>query len=346
MDPKLLALQLFDKVILVGFAGWLVMAGVGMLQQPSELDLKDQLTKDLAEIDAYMKGTKVTVSTDPGWRKALEGQLKADTVAAAVTGPGWVLDKRPGFLYQVYVKVETYKCAHFPVTDVNADGAQRGQVTVRWRSAANEYVIASFEVHRRRGAEGPWTTVATVGPGSVEYVDTGVSARSEYFYKIVSVAEPDRESPVVQRYDLKLKDDEARMESSETGPIKTQRDVFVLPITVTVVEEADIIANPNAKESAYVRVYKWDPESTSFKEATFTVQQGQPIGEKKKLRGGKEFDFTTGAVLDDTSYENRPHPTIPNHTERAQTIRIRFADGSTEDSNDKEKPAELGGAPN
>jgi hypothetical protein len=343
MDPKLLALQLFDKVILVGFAGWLVMSGVGMLQQPEELSLKDDLTKNLTEIGAHMKGTTVTVVADPGWRNELESQLKAETVPAAAPGPGWVVEKRPGFLYQHYVKVENYKCIHLPPSDVNADGAVRGQVTVRWRLAANEYVIASYEVHRRRGAEGPWTTVATMGPGSVEYVDTGVAARSEYFYKIVSVAEPDREAPVVQRYDLKLKDEETRMESSETGPIKTQADVFVLPVTVTVVEEADIIANPNAKESAYVRVHKWDPESSSFKDATFTVKVGDPIGEKKKLRGGKEFDFTTGAVLDDTSYENRPHPTIPNHTERAQVIRIRFADGSTADFNDKDKPAELGG---
>ncbi len=100
MDPKLLALQLFDKVILAGFAGWLVMSGVGMLQTPSELDLKDQLAKDLADIGAHMKGTTVTLSADPGWRTALEGQLKADTVPAATPGPAWVLDKRPGFLYQ------------------------------------------------------------------------------------------------------------------------------------------------------------------------------------------------------------------------------------------------------
>lgn len=346
MDPKLLALQLFDKVILAGFALWLVLAAVGMFQQPAELDLKDQLTKDLAEIGAHMKGTKVAVASDPGWRAALEGQLKADAVPAAAPGPAWVHEKRPGFLYQFYVAPQTYKCVHVPPADVNADGSQRGQVVVRWRLAANEYVIASFEVQRRRGLAGEWKTVATVGPGSVEYVDTSVVARSEYFYKIVSLAEPDRESPVVQRYDLKLKEDEARMESSETGPIRTQRDVFVLPVTVTVVEEADIIANPNAKEQAYVRVYKWDPESSSFKDATFTVSANDPIGGVKKLRGGKEFDFTTGAVLDDTSYVNRPHPTIPNHSERAQTIRIRFPDGSTEDFNDKDKPVELGGAPN
>lgn len=343
MDPKLLALQLFDKVILVGFAGWLVMAGVGMLQQPSELDVKDQLTKDLAEIDAHMKGTTVKVEADPGWRKALEGQLKADTVPAAASGSGWVLEKRPGFLYHLFIDKPNYACVHLPPTDLNADGAQRGQVTLRWRLAANEYVIASFEVQRRRGSDGPWTSVATLGPGSIEYVDTTVAPRSEYFYKVVSTAEPDRDAPVVQRYDLKLPDDQARMESSETGPIKTQADVFVLPVTVTVVEEADLIANPNAKEQAYVRVHKWDPETSSFQNATFTVVVGEKIGSVKKLRGGKEFDFTTGAVLDDTSFEMRPHPTIPNHTERAQVIRIKFADGSVESFNDKDKPAELGG---
>ncbi len=63
----------------------------------------------------------------------------------------------------------------------------------------------------------------------------------------------------------------------------------------------------------------------------------------EKLRGRGEFDFGTGAVLEDTSYDNRPHPKIAGHTERVQVIRIKFADGSTEDFNDKDKPAEIGG---
>ena len=72
-------------------------------------------------------------------------------------------------------------------------------------------------------------------------------------------------------------------------------------------------------------------------------QDYQPIGGPKKLRGGKEFDFSTGAVLDDVWYDQRPHPTIAGHNEQVQVIKIRFADGATEEFNDKDKPAELGG---
>jgi hypothetical protein len=344
MDPKQLALQFFDKAVLAGFAVWLVIAATGLVQQPAELSLKDQLDKDLKAIGEHMKGSTVPAATDPGWRKSLEGQLKADTIAAARPAPAWVLHKRPGFLYQVYVFEPTYRCKHGAPTDLTADGAQRGQVAVRWKpSLENEYVLCTYEVQRRTGETGDWETIHTAGPGSTEYVDTNIAPRATYFYKVTSVAEPDRDSPVVQRYNLTLAESEQRKESLEVGPIKTQRDVFVLPVTVTVVTERDLIDRPNAKESAYVKVYKWDADSSSFLDATFTVGINQAIGGTKKLRGGKEFDFSTGAVLDDVWYDERPHPTIAGHNEQVQTIRIRFADGSTEEFNDKDKPAELGG---
>ncbi len=344
MDPKQLALQFFDKAVLAGFAVWLVFAAMGMVKQPAELSLKDQLDANLKKIGEHMKGSTVPAATDPGWRKELESHLKADTIPAGKPAPAWVLHKRPGFLYQVYVFEPTYRAKHGAPTDVTADGAQRGQVVVRWKpSIENEYVLCSFEVQRRTGETGDWKTINTAGPGSTEYVDTDVAPRATYYYKVVSVAEPDRDSPVVQRYNLTLKEEEQRKEGMECGPIKTQRDVFVLPVTITVVTEQDLIARPNAKESAYVRVYKWDTESSSFLEATFTVGIDQPIGGPKKLRGGKEFDFSTGAVLDDVWYDERPHPTIPGHMEKVQTLRIRFPDGATEEFNDKDKPAELGG---
>lgn len=344
MDPKQLALRFFDKAVLAGFAVWLLVAAAGLVHQPPELALKDQLDADLKKIDDHMKGSTVPAPTDPGWRKALTSQLKAETVPAAQPAPAWVLHKRPGFLHQVFIDEPKYRCSHGAPTDVTADGSQRGQVVVRWKpSVENEYVLCTYEVQRRTGEAGDWETIHSAGPGATEYVDTNVAARSTYYYKVVSIAEPDADSPVVKAHKLKLPESETRKESLECGPIKTQRDVFVIPVTLTVVTEQDLIARPDAKESGYLRVYKWDPETSSFLESTFTVGINQPIGGKKKLRGGREFDFSTGAVLDDVWYDQRPHPTIPGHNEQVQVIRIRFADGSTEEFNDKDKPAELGG---
>lgn len=343
MDPKQLALQFFDKAILAGFGVWFALTAVGMASPPDGLEKKADLDKNLAVIDVHMKGTTVTPSTDAGWRTALEAQLKPDTVRVPPPAPAFTLDRRPYFLYQVIDETPTYACKHGAPTDVTADGSQRGQVIVRWRPAVeNEYVLCTFEVSRRKGEDGKWEVVTNAGSGTTEYIDTNIAPRAVYHYKVTSVAEADRESPVVERYKLKLADAETRKESAECGPIQTQRDVFVLPQNVIVVTDQDLIANPDAKESAYVKVYKWDPETSTFQNATFNVEVGKPIGEKKKLRGRGEFDFGTGAVLEDTSYDNRPHPKIAGHTERVQVIRIKFADGSTEDFNDKDKPPELG----
>lgn len=344
MDPKQLALQFFDKAVLAGFAVWLVIAGMGLVQQPPELSLKDQLDADMKKIGEHMKGSTVQAAADPGWRKSIEGQLKADTVAPGKAAPTWVFHKRPGFIHQTYVFEPTFAAKHGAPTDVTADGSQRGQVVVRWKpSIENVYVLCTYEVQRRTGETGDWKVIATAGAGMTEHVDTDVAPRAVYYYKVVSTADVDHDSPVVQRHNLTLAEREQRKEGLECGPIRTQRDVFVLPVTVTVVTDKDLIDRPNAKESAYVRVYKWDPETSSFLDSTFTVGINQAIGGPKKLRGGKEFDFTTGAVLDDVWYDERPHPTIAGHNEQVQVLRIRFADGATEEFNDKDKPVELGG---
>jgi len=44
------------------------------------------------------------------------------------------------------------------------------------------------------------------------------------------------------------------------------------PQNIVVVTDEDLIANPDAKESAYVKVYKWDPDTSSFQNATFNVE--------------------------------------------------------------------------
>lgn len=343
MDPKLLALKLFDKVVLAGFAVWLVLAAKGMVTQPPELGLKDQLDKDLRSIGEHMKGTTVPVAGDPGWRAKLEGQLGAGAVPSARPAATWLFHRRPGFLHNIFVERVTFRCKHGAPTDVAADASQRGQVVVRWKpSLENEYVLCTYELLRRTGETGDWQVIYTAGPGTTEYVDSKVAPRTEYFYKVLSIAEPDQDSPVVQRHGMKLKDDELRRESSEHGPVRTQRDIYVIPQSVIPVTEEDLIRDPNAKASAQLRVYKWDPETSTFQNQVFpNVRLEQPIGEKKKLRGGREFDFTTGAVLEDVRHESRPHPTIPGHQQKVGVIRIRFADGSTEEFNDKEKPAEL-----
>jgi hypothetical protein len=349
MDPKQLALQLFDKAILAGFVVWLLLAVSGFVEKPAELSSSDALQADLKKIGDHMGKATIPDVQEPGWEAALRKQLDASTVPPAQPGPAWALEKRPGFLWTYTDVTPTFAAKHRPATDLSADGATRGQVVVRWKpSIENEYVLCSFEVYRHEGAEAgePWEKVFTAGPGATEWIDSTIRARSTYFYKIVSIAEPDRENPVVVRYNLTVAAAEARKESEVCGPVRTARDVFVIPTSggVTEVTDQDLIRDPNAKETASVKVYKWDPETSTFQQAQFNPQAGQPIGEKRRLRGARrDFDFTTGAVLDDCWIELRPRPNNPEFPERVGWIRIRFADGTTEEFSEKDKPEELGG---
>jgi hypothetical protein len=129
--------------------------------------------------------------------------------------------------------------------------------------------------------------------------------------------------------------------------------VFVLPVNINAITEQDQIAGGTAKdanhdgkvdekdESAYVRIYKWDPETSTFQKKTFTINAGAAVGEMASLGRNKKFDFTTGAVLDDVWFEARKHPTL-GHDETVQWVRIKYPDGSTAQWNDKDKPTELG----
>src|SRR5262245_9348115 len=141
MDPKQLALQFFDKLILAAFGAWLVLSGVGMASDPPGLDKKEGIDKDLATISEHMKGSTVPATADAGWKTALEQQLKPDTVRTPPPAPPFTMERRPYFLYQVHIDQPTYSCKHDAPTDLTTDASQRGQVVLRWKpSMSNEYV--------------------------------------------------------------------------------------------------------------------------------------------------------------------------------------------------------------
>lgn len=347
MEPKELALAHFEKGVLGAFALWLVMTAVGFVTAPAEVGLKQDIDEKVKKIEAHMKGATQPEVKDPGWQKALETQLAAGTVPQPRPFSPWLTHKRPGFLRQEVSTKITHTAKHFPPGDLQADASVRGKVSLKWKaSTENEYVVCSYEVLRKTGATGTWETIGKTNPGVTEFLDAKVASRSQYFYKVLSIAVPDQDNPVVQRANLTVPEDLARKESPEQGPVATARDVYVLPITVKQVTDEDLIKNPNAKEDAYVRVYKWDPETNQFQKKAFTVPAGGKIGDLQKIRvGGKsvDFDFGTGGVLDDVWVEKRRNEER-GYDETIQWVKIRYADGSTEDFSDRkaDRPAELG----
>lgn len=353
-DLKQLALAHFDKAILAGFGVWAAFAVTGFFQKPPELTKGEEIKSKLGQIGEYMGKASVPEPKGPTWEADLKSQLDLSGVPTAKPFPSWLLEKRPYFLYFFKTVQNTESAKHFPPTDIQGDGSTRGRIVVRWTpSTESTYVVCTYEVMRKVGDAGAWAKIADAGSGTTEYTDTKLAPRSKYFYKVVSVASVDQEAPTVIKHGLTLPQEESRKESGECGPFETPRDVFVLPQGISPITEQDIVANNPGKdanhdgkvdekdESAYVTVYKWDVDSQKFLKKNFNVNVGQGVGEKARLAGRREFDFTTGATLDDVWTETRKNERLGND-ETVQWVRIKFADGTTDQWNNKDKPTELG----
>lgn len=345
MEPKEIALAHFEKAVLAGFAGWLVMTLVGFVSAPDSVALKTEIDDKVKKIEAHMKGASQPEPKDPGWQKQLAAQLASDTVPQPKPLIPWLTHKRPGFLRQEVSNTIAIVAKHSAPTDLTPDGAVRGKVTLKWKAGGeNEYVICTYDVLRKVGEKGTWETVGKTNPGVTEYVDSKVGPRQQYYYKVVSIAAADQDNPVVQKINLTVPEELSRRESSEVGPVATARDIYVIPQTITEVTDEILIQNPNAKEQAYVKVFKWDPATGQFQKKNFNVPAGGKIGGVEKIRvGGKsvDFDFGTGAVLDDVWNEKKK---TDQRVETIQWVKIKYADGTTEEFNDRkaDRPADLG----
>lgn len=342
MDPKQLAIEHFEKAV-IGLAGvWLLIVGVGVFSKPDALKASDELNTQLTEIRTYMDGAKVEAAKPPAYVARLEEQVSASGVPAATELPSWVLHRRPNFLFSTTPAAPKQSASHTAPVSISADASERGKIKVTWSpSVTNKFVVVeSYDIERRVGADGEWTSIGTVGGQDTQYEDTDVQSRTEYYYRVTSLADIERGHPVVRQEGITLANDQRQKVSDVTGPVQTKRDVYVVPITVQQVTMDDLVANPNAKESAYVRVYKWDGETGKFEAQAFTVGIGEEIGGLKKRRG-KEHDFRTGATLVDVEIRKRTHKL--GHEEPVQVIKYAFSDGSEEEANDKDLPEEIAG---
>lgn len=345
MDPKQLLLRHFEKGVLAVFGAWLLLCLVGFFSTPPRLESSDEFGAKLTKIDEYMNGKQQLDAQLPAAAGTLKQRLDGTQVAAARELPGWLMHRRPNFFFQIKGPPPKHEPIHRPPVGVDASVAERGKVEVKWQpSLENEYVvITNYELFRKVGEQGEWEQLAALDGRDERYVDETIQSRQKYFYKVVSIAAIDRDNPVAKNEGMTLPEELTRMESGEAGPVETAREVFILPQSVIIEHTQDyLIKNPNPEpEKAYLVVHKWDPESNAFVEKSFLVTAGQPIGESARLRGGRTFDFTTGAVLDDVWTEKRKHAL--GHDEEWLFIKVRWPNGKTETSNNKEKPAELGG---
>lgn len=340
MDFKELALAHFEKALLAIAGAWLLVVASSFASQPDALKKNAELTQKMQRIGSYMGSAAPEEYPMPDAVPQLKAQLSPGNVDSVGGFPAWVMHRRPQFLYGVEDSGPSHDARHEPPVDLTVDTETRGKIVLKWQASVdNEYVIISnYEIERKNGEDGEWQSIATIDGVEETYEDSKIQARAKFFYRVTSIAEIDRDNPVVDAEGMQLAESDERQVSRVVGPIETARDIYVIPVTVTQVTDEDLIANANAIESAYVRVYKWDSEEEKFVQKAFTVKSGEKIGKKVK-RGRKETDFSTGATLVDVELRSRKHKL--GHNEQVQWIKYRFEDGTEEEASDKDIPEEL-----
>lgn len=197
-----------------------------------------------------------TVTIERRQGEPVRGQLIEFTKGTfRVLFAGSIIEVREEDVRQVRFEpaAPSYRSRHEAPRITRADTGTPGRVKLEWQSSRqNEYVLTSLELWRR-AAGGEWERVAAPDPFPDEPVDTQVMPGVDYEYKLVSVARPDKESPVVQRYGLTLADEAIRRESPAVGPVRVTPRVRVAPIAVLPGEREAIVLVLTHEENAWKR---------------------------------------------------------------------------------------------
>lgn len=278
-----------DKVILGAAALWLTGAASGLATSGPDERLRTDLSAALVAIDAHMRAGSAVVPepTAPGFAALLRLSLDPSAVPVAPLFPAWVMERRPGFLFDVPPPPRPPELAHTPPAAVVADAGARGRIVVRWQPGTALHLLVTCALERREG-EGPWTAIATdLAPGVSERVDEAVRPRTRYEYRVVATARVDEDDPVIidarrrgafTALDAAL----ARVVSEPSAAVETPADTYV------VVRSVQVDRDPR-KSSAYVVVHRWDVPAGRFVARSFRVTVGERVG---------DGSHDTGAVLE------------------------------------------------
>lgn len=340
-DPQELALEHFEKIVLalaVGVVGFTLATSLG---DPQEIRDTAKIDADRKGIEAHMRSAKPDEVELVDRVARLRDRLDEGRVGSAKELPAWMLHRRPGVLTKEKPPPETAKAKHYSVTNVKLDTSQRGKATVTWEKASdNDYVVVTeYVVQRRVGTDGEWAELVRLTNDKNSHTDSSLAARTEYYYRVVSLAEIDRMSKRVQRDKMTLPAEDAERISNEVGPAKTERDVYCIPQTVTV---KDLVRNAKSKDAAYIYVYKFDTAAGNWMpKKGFQVTEGEEIGKKMKV-GRTEVDYSTGATF--VSCRTETGQGKFGQEIQVGVITIRWADGTEEEVRTTDpKPDEQGG---
>ncbi len=335
-DPKELLLKYFDVGVLVIVALAVVYAAFSVFQSDPETQAQastiEQNAATLKTNTDRQGETWDPEASSLDLASVLGAQIQVKRVPPGESWPAWSLDRRPYLLTAFKGPPPDLIPKHEAPGNVTATAA-RGQVAVRWtESIQNKYVLVKgYEVQRKDAEAGEWNVVGRATASDTEYVDKDVKAQSDYWYKIVSVAEVDRNHPRIRTFkgEVKLEDDDKIKQSEEAGPAETPRDVYLIPKFAQI---PDPVKQPDGTKKAFVKVYKWDSDTNDWiKPKQFPVEIGQPIGEIQKAIGSQPaIDRRTGAKLLDCG-QDEVEEKIAGGTAVKRTyywIEVEFEDGT------------------
>ena len=130
---------------------------------------------------------------------------------------------------------------HAAPVDLKGDANSRGKIELTWEASDENrlVVVTEYQLQRKIGRDGKWKNLATIEPtDKPSYIDKAIQSRVDYYYRVISLAEVDRESPIVRDEDLTLATKEEKKTGEEAGPYATKRDVFMMPTRVKIGQQA------------------------------------------------------------------------------------------------------------
>lgn len=364
-DPQELALDHFEKIVLLLALGVLGFIGAGFASAPAELSSKrfrlTDLKTKIAQIDGHMKAPKPATKPPADLSTVINSRFDASGVPSAEPLPKWLMHRRPHFFYWISGPKKKHPVIHRAPVDLKGDANSRGKIELSWAPSDENrlVVITEYQLQRKIGRDGKWKNLATLEPtDKPTYIDKAIQSRVDYYYRVISIAEVDRESPIVRDEDLTLPEKDSKKTSDEEGPHATKRDVFMMPTRVNIGDKAALeyyegkmpkpLSTYPKVGTADIRVWKWDAASGEFVGYTFrNVKEGEAIGKKQTVRVAKqrrEVDFSTGATLKFVTMKKlKLNKGGNDYTAEAWVIQYEFKDGTKEETNHRQKPPELKG---
>lgn len=281
------ALARFDQVLLAAAAVWVASSAAAFASPPAALAEAERLRGVSGELARYFEEAGPEPLAAPARADALRARLDPAAVAAVADMPGWVLHKRPGFLYAVEAGLPPVEVIH-ELPSLRVRSVERGRVVLELAPGRLVRVIPEGLALERAVEGGEWAPLATLPPDAREHVDEDVAPRGRYRYRVSSRVRLDLDDPALRaRRVLELAPELTARTSAASEVVELPRALRFVVRTVT---PPDLLREEPGRATLVVE--RWDPARGEFRGRYVQAVVGERIGD-------------SGAVLLEVGIEQR-----------------------------------------